>query len=84
MNHDATPKLNHETHRQTDSSLDTFKGGLRMANHIDPVCEMQVEEKDAAGLSEHQGMTYYFDSEECMTKFNLNPEQYANKSEAGA
>ena len=55
-----------------------------MANHIDPVCEMQVEEKDAAGLSEHQGTTYYFDSEECMSKFNQHPEQYANKSKGGA
>ena len=55
-----------------------------MANHIDPVCGMQVEEKDAAGLSEHQGTTYYFDGEECMTKFNQHPEQYANKSEGGA
>ena len=52
-----------------------------MANHIDPVCGMQVEEKDAAGLSEHDGVTYYFDSEECMSKFNQHPEQYADKSD---
>ena len=52
-----------------------------MANHIDPVCRMQVKEKDAAGLSDHKGTSYYFDSEECMTKFNQRPEKYANKSE---
>lgn len=52
-----------------------------MGNHIDPVCDMQVEEKDAAGLSEHDGVTYYFDSEECMSKFNQHPEQYARKSD---
>ena len=51
-----------------------------MAKHVDPVCGMQVEEKDAAGLSEHEGKTYYFDREECMTKFNEHPEQYASKS----
>ncbi len=52
-----------------------------MTMHIDPVCEMQVEEKDAAGLSEHNGVTYYFDSEECMSLFSENPEKYANKSD---
>ena len=55
-----------------------------MANHIDPVCGMQVEEKDAAGLSEHDGATYYFDSEECMSKFNEHPEQYPDKSDVVA
>lgn len=49
-----------------------------MADHIDPVCGMHVEEKNAAGLSEHQGATYYFDKEECMEKFNQHPEQYVH------
>ena len=40
-----------------------------------------MEEKDAAGLSEHEGVTYYFDSEECMSKFNQHPEKYAGKSD---
>lgn len=52
-----------------------------MTTHIDPVCEMQVEEKDAAGMAEHKGVTYYFDSEECMSKFNEHPEKYAGKSD---
>ena len=50
-----------------------------MTSHIDPVCGMPVDEKDAAGLSEHAALTYYFDSEECMSKFNQNPGQYAGK-----
>ena len=52
-----------------------------MAEHIDPVCGMSVEEKDAAGLSEYKGTTYYFESEDCISRFNLHPEQYANKSD---
>lgn len=51
-----------------------------MANHIDPVCGMPVEEQNAAGLSEHKGTTYYFDSEECLGKFNQQPAQYAGQS----
>ena len=48
-----------------------------MPNHVDPVCGMQVDEKDAAGLSESGGTTYYFDKEECLSKFNQDPEKYA-------
>ncbi|MBA2702236.1 MAG: YHS domain-containing protein [Blastocatellia bacterium] len=51
-----------------------------MAEHIDPVCGMSVEEKDAAGLAEYEGTTYYFESEDCISRFNLHPEKYANKS----
>ncbi len=31
-----------------------------MANHTDPICGMEVDEKSAAGQSEHEGQTYYF------------------------
>ena len=51
-----------------------------MATHIDPVCGHPVDDKDAAGSAEQNGVTYYFDSEECMSKFNLHPEQYSGKS----
>ena len=50
-------------------------------SHIDPVCGMQVEKKDAAGEYEHDGVMYYFDSEECMKLFYQDPEQYVGKSE---
>lgn len=53
-----------------------------MPSHIDPVCGMRVEEQDAAGLSEYKGRTYYFDSEECMKRFNQHPERYAEKSDS--
>ncbi|HEV8353653.1 MAG TPA: YHS domain-containing protein [bacterium] len=43
----------------------------------DPVCGMQVDEKTAAGKSEHKGTTYYFCSEGCKAAFDQNPEQYA-------
>lgn len=52
-----------------------------MASHIDPVCSMQIEEQNAAGLSEHKGTTYYFCSEDCMSTFNQHPEQHAGKSD---
>jgi Cu+-exporting ATPase len=54
-----------------------------MASHIDPVCGVQVEHQNAAGLSEHKGTTYYFHSEECMSTFNQHPEQYAHRTDEG-
>lgn len=50
-------------------------------NHIDPVCGMRVEKTDAAGEYEHEGVMYYFDTEECMKLFYQDTEQYVGKSE---
>ena len=44
--------------------------------HHDPVCGMDIEEKDAAGAAEHKEKRYYFCSSSCLDKFNANPEQY--------
>ena len=52
-----------------------------MANQTDPVCGMQIDEKNAAGHSDHQGQTYYFCSKDCKTKFDQNPQQYAAQAQ---
>ena len=49
-----------------------------MATHTDPVCGMQVDERQAAGKSEYQGQTYFFCSPVCKAKFEENPERYAS------
>ncbi len=49
-------------------------------SHMDPVCGMRVKKNDAAGEYEHDGVMYYFDSDECMALFYKHPEQYAAKS----
>ncbi len=46
----------------------------------DPVCGMQVDEKNAAGKSEYNGQQFSFCSLSCKQKFDNNPEQYARKS----
>lgn len=46
----------------------------------DLVCGMDIEAATAAGRSEHKGQTYYFCGAKCKQKFDLNPEQYLNKS----
>ena len=50
-------------------------------NHLDPVCGMRVDKTDAAGEYEHEGIMYYFDSDECMRKFYEHPEEYTGKSD---
>ena len=56
-----------------------------MANtHLDPVCNMQVDEKDVAGQSDYQGQTYYFCSQNCKEEFDQNPQLYAKQGAQGA
>ena len=46
----------------------------------DPICGMDVDEKKAAGNSEHKGKTYYFCAPGCKKEFDGNPDKYAGKS----
>lgn len=43
----------------------------------DPVCGMRVDPNEAAAKMEFEGRTYYFCSEDCRHKFELNPREYA-------
>ena len=49
---------------------------------IDPVCGMQVDEKQAAGSFVHDNRTYNFCSSACLNKFRANPARYAGLATA--
>jgi len=55
-----------------------------MATQRDPVCNMQVDEKNAAARSEYKGQTYLFCSEDCKERFDQNPQRYAGEGARGA
>lgn len=44
--------------------------------YIDPVCGIQAEPEPHL-IKDYNGITYYFDSEECLSVFNKNPENFA-------
>jgi Cu+-exporting ATPase len=44
--------------------------------HIDPICGMEINEDNAAGKSHYQGNEYYFCSETCKERFDLDPAEY--------
>ena len=46
---------------------------------IDPVCHMEVDEKNAPAISEYQGKTYYFCALGCKKAFDKEPEKYLSK-----
>jgi P-type Cu+ transporter len=48
----------------------------------DPVCDMDVDPKTAAGKSEYQGKTYYFCSPGCKRDFDKEPEKYVGKAQS--
>lgn len=45
----------------------------------DPVCQMNVEERTAAGQSTREGETYYFCSLGCREAFEKDPGRYLPK-----
>ena len=49
----------------------------------DPVCGMDVDPRDAAGMVEHAGQTYYFCSDHCVKKFKADPDRYSGVSASG-
>ncbi|MBS7542203.1 heavy metal translocating P-type ATPase [Ancylobacter oerskovii] len=49
-------------------------GGSHMAK--DPVCGMDVDPHTATLKADHNGLTYYFCSAGCRTKFIANPDRY--------
>ncbi len=46
---------------------------------IDPVCKMEINEKEAAATYEYKGKTYYFCAVACKQKFAQNPEKFLKK-----
>jgi Cu+-exporting ATPase len=44
---------------------------------VDPVCNMEVDERDTKFNSQYGNQTYYFCSEECKDTFDNKPEQFA-------
>src|SRR5947207_1732932 len=41
--------------------------------HLDPVCGMTIDEQDAAGSYEYDGVTYYFCHPSCLERFKAAP-----------
>jgi len=50
--------------------------------HTDPVCGMTIEEEDAVGSVQHQGVTYYFCNPSCLEQFKSNPAMFLNADAA--
>ena len=44
--------------------------------HVDPVCGMTIEEADAVGTLQHNGVTYYFCNPSCLERFKADPKTF--------
>ena len=49
---------------------------------IDPVCEMEIEDDEAAGNAIYKGEKYFFCSESCKGKFTANPAAFLDKKQS--
>ncbi|MEM2096000.1 MAG: YHS domain-containing protein [Candidatus Caldarchaeum sp.] len=43
---------------------------------VDPVCKMNVDERNAKHVSAYQGQNYYFCSRHCKELFDKTPQKY--------
>ena len=50
-----------------------------LEKEIDPVCGMALNPHEALAQSAHKGRVYYFCSEECRQKFDLQPQKYLER-----
>ena len=50
---------------------------------IDPVCQMEVDENNAAATVEYEGQTYYFCAPGCKVAFEKDPEKYVQGEGGG-
>lgn len=50
-----------------------------MLTSIDPVCGKTVEE-EVAWKADYSGRQYFFDSEECLRRFEREPERYVEQA----
>ena len=51
-------------------------GAASPAIAIDPVCAMEVDTAAAGRVVEHDGTSYYFCSDKCVTRFKANPQEF--------
>jgi YHS domain-containing protein len=46
---------------------------------VDPICKMDVDEKNARWVSEYKGKKYYFCAPGCKKAFDEDPAKYAEE-----
>ena len=52
--------------------------------HLDPVCGMTIDEVDAVGTHQHDGVTYFFCNPSCLERFQNNPQEFLDPVITGA
>src|SRR5262249_29910955 len=67
-------RLSNCTSNTRSTTTEMGEGTTLMA--IDPVCGMEVDEKDAKDPSSFEGKTFYFCSTDCREEFDEAPEDY--------
>ena len=50
-----------------------------MKEQKDPVCGMQMEPDEVVSETNYEGKSYYFCSNECRTKWDVDPARYAHE-----
>ena len=87
MNHDTLNGHKHSSHSDKAhggsccAHGSTTSSATSDKSHIDPVCEMKVAANPEKAV-EHNGQTFYFCSQGCVTRFRSDPDRYLHKHAA--
>ena len=57
------------------------KSGEEKGRYTDPVCGMSTDQEGKFIHHKHDGKSYYFCSEHCLTTFKTDPEKFTGKKE---
>jgi YHS domain-containing protein len=71
----------------SESRMELAAAGMTGSLSRDPVCGAPVSVKkasEAGRTAVHQGVTYYFDTEECREAFKKEPEKYVGREGSAA
>lgn len=76
-----TPTAEHQQHHEHhDNNVVAERKESKMSEHIDPICGMVVDPKDAAETRTYNGKTIYFCSAHCAATFDADPSKYVQES----
>ena len=59
------------------------EGNATAGKVVDPVCGMKINPSEAARQTRHGGKLYHFCSEDCLKKFEADPQKFVASKAAG-
>jgi len=77
----SQPKLGKKSEEACERHIMHHPSKEEKGQHTDPVCGMSTDQEGKFIHHKHDGKSYYFCSEHCLTTFKTDPEKFTGKKE---